>query len=61
MKEYQVWVTLEEWEGDNKICDVETEHLGTTKSQDDARMLWDTISAHAFIVRDTLPIKVSTD
>jgi len=32
-KEYQLWITLEEWEGADKICDVETCLLFSTRQE----------------------------
>lgn len=38
---YQVWLVVEEWEGDNKICDIETDKLGETKTEEEARAIYD--------------------
>ncbi len=58
MKTHQVWITLEEWDGDTRICDTEMELLGTLQDADDARQLYDATVAHGRIVKDNLPIKV---
>jgi hypothetical protein len=58
MRRFEVWVTLEEWEEDDKICDIETTQLAVCKDVDDARQLWDAACAHGLIAKDNLPIKV---
>lgn len=37
---YQVWVTLEKWQGDDKICDVETCLVGEAKTEEEGRQLF---------------------
>lgn len=59
MKNYQVWVTLQEWDGDDhKICDAESTLLGTSQDKSNAKMLYDTTVAHGLIVKDTMPFNV---
>lgn len=37
---YQVWVTLEKWQDENKICDIETCLVGTIKTEEEGRQLF---------------------
>lgn len=38
---YEVWITLEKWDGDSKIDDVETCKLGNVKDESNARQLFE--------------------
>ena len=53
-KHYQVWVTIEKWDYDTKINDVETTLMGSSKSEDDARVFGDAIVSHGMVCKDTL-------
>jgi len=53
-KHYQIWVTVEKWDGDEKINDVETTLMGCSHSEDDARVLGDAIVSHGMVCKDSL-------
>jgi len=37
---YQIWVTLENWQNDNKTNDVETCLVGTVRTEEEGRQLF---------------------
>lgn len=51
-KRYEVWVTLEEWNGDDKITDIETSKVCTVQDEDDGRTMFGMVEAHAIAGRD---------
>jgi len=61
MKHYDVWLIVEEWDGEDKISEVETSCLGRTEDVDQALMLFHAAEALAFAGRDYLPITVEDD
>jgi len=58
MRRYDVWLIVEEWDGEDKISEVETSCLGQTEDVNQALMLFHATEALAFASRDYLPITV---
>jgi len=61
MRRFDVWVVVEEWDGDDKISEVETSCLGRLKDVDQALTLFYATEALGLAVRDYLPIKVEDE
>jgi hypothetical protein len=57
MKKYQVWVTLEEWDGENKICDTESSCIGELGNEDEGRQAFQATEALGLAVKDFIPVK----
>jgi len=51
MPRYEVWVTLEEWDGDNKIEDVVTCLVGTVPDDERGRQLFIPVQEAALAAR----------
>jgi hypothetical protein len=54
---YQVWIILEEWNGDKKICNVETCKLGQSDNENESRMLFAAAQDVATVMKSHLPVK----
>jgi hypothetical protein len=54
MKRYEVWLTVEEWDGDSKISDVETFLVGSHKNLNKAVHLWATLESLAVSIKQSL-------
>lgn len=48
---YEIWISLEKWEGDSKIDDVETVKLGNVDDKDGARQLFEMAQDLCFAVK----------
>ncbi|HUW17667.1 MAG TPA: hypothetical protein VMW16_00010 [Sedimentisphaerales bacterium] len=47
---YEVWVTLEKWNGDEKVEDCETTKIANVKTQADATVIWELCEAASLAV-----------
>ena len=56
MKKYQVWLIVEEWENDNKICNIEAFLVGEHKNMDKAIHLWATLEGIAVSLKESLQV-----
>lgn len=54
-KKYRVWILLEEWEGDNKICDKETCLVGDTDNEDNAQIIFQMSQSVSVVAVENLP------
>ena len=63
MEHYEVWVTLEKWDGDSKLEDVETCKIGNVNDEDGARQLFEAAQTMAMAVVPIvdLTVKVYND
>lgn len=58
MKHYEIWVTLEEWDGDSKIRDIETSSIGKVSNEDAGRQVFSVVESLAFAIKDHLSLTV---
>lgn len=57
-KRYEIWVTLEEWDGnDDRIDDRESLLVGTVKNLTDGKTVFDAVQKMAIAVLDVVPVK----
>ena len=63
MKHYEVWVTLEKWDGDSKLEDIETCKIGNANLEGVARRLFNVVQTSAItgVLLTDLPIEVYDD
>jgi len=54
---YQVWITVEQWENDEKIVDVDSCKLTESASEQEARILFDSTQAVSLAMKPYLPVK----
>ena len=55
-KHYQVWITLEEWDGDNKIWDAASHLVANIKNENKAMHLWATLEGIAISLKESLQV-----
>ncbi|MDD5457851.1 MAG: hypothetical protein PHF37_00435 [Phycisphaerae bacterium] len=54
---YPVWITIEEWDNDQKICDTDSCKLGESESRDEAMILFDAAQDVSIAIKPHLSVK----
>lgn len=62
-KHYEIWISLEEWDGDSKISDILTTEFGKVVDLDCAKQAYQAVEEVAFAVKPHLnpEIKILDD
>lgn len=58
---YEVWITLEKWDGDSKIDDVITTSMGNIKNLNQAKQAFQAFKEVAFAVKPHLNPKIKIE
>lgn len=54
LKRYEVWLSLEEWEGENKVSDLHTVQIGSMYKELDAKWVFEAIDGLVFAIKPHL-------
>jgi hypothetical protein len=54
MERYEVWVTLEKWDGDDKIEDVQTTKIFENASEENAELIWSLCESVSIAAKDSI-------
>lgn len=62
-KHYEVWISLEEWDGDSKVCDILTSKVGNIQDMDKGKQAYQAIEDVTFALKPHLDqsIKIVDD
>ncbi len=60
-KHYEVWISLEEWEGDSKIEDVITSKIGNIQDLDKAKQAYQAVEEVVFALKPHLDQSIKID